>query len=429
MSAGVQELRIADLGDRHRTTMHRHVFAHPDHEVGGVLVGQVDGRTGRPRVTGVIPALEAVGETASVTFTHEAWSVIHERQEQEFPNTQIIGWYHSHPTFGIFLSEPDQFIHRNYFSDRHQFAYVVDPIERSEGIFGWRDGEITEFEHVVGFSTTHLTGADGIAVMAGDEPTVEHAPRVLSRLPEAPPSNGKLTIGLDDLTDVDEPAAPRPADGAAVERGVVLATGAATAGAASSGPSTGVGTRVARPAPPRPMDPRAEAARQAARRRRAILAGAASVVLLGGVGIAVATGSGGEGGTVGGSKYTDTKAQGTAKTNAEKQSGAARDGQRNAIAAFIGANSTSVEAYKKAREPKPAPGGVAPGDPPTGGAGTGGAGTGGAGTGGAGTGGAGTGGAGTGGAGTGGAGTGGAGTGGGGPNNTGGSGFSGGGPN
>jgi proteasome lid subunit RPN8/RPN11 len=122
--------------------MYDHVFAHPEGEVGGVLVGRVV-RAGRLEIIGAIPALRAVGHRASVTFTHDAWAEIHTTMERKFsPDQRIVGWYHSHPGFGIFLSEHDLFIHRNFFYDTSQIAYVVDPYAATEGIFGWRDGQV-----------------------------------------------------------------------------------------------------------------------------------------------------------------------------------------------------------------------------------------------------------------------------------------------
>jgi proteasome lid subunit RPN8/RPN11 len=106
-----------------------------------VLVGYL-GSEELPQVTGAIPALEADGQRASVTFTHDAWASIHKQLDRDFPGQQIVGWYHSHPGFGIFLSKYDRFIHDNFFSDAHQIAYVVDPHAGTEGVFWWRDGKL-----------------------------------------------------------------------------------------------------------------------------------------------------------------------------------------------------------------------------------------------------------------------------------------------
>jgi len=54
-----------------------------------------------------------------------------------------VGWYHSHPNFGIFLSEHDHFIQRNFFSQPWQVAVMVDPVRREMGCFGWDEGRVT----------------------------------------------------------------------------------------------------------------------------------------------------------------------------------------------------------------------------------------------------------------------------------------------
>lgn len=133
---------IPRWGRRVRAQIYDHVFAHPEGEVGGVLVGR-QGPGGRLEIIGAIPALRAEGHRASVTFTHAAWAEIHTTMERQFRSDQrIVGWYHSHPGFGIFLSEHDLFIHRNFFYDASQIAYVVDPYAATEGIFGWRGGHV-----------------------------------------------------------------------------------------------------------------------------------------------------------------------------------------------------------------------------------------------------------------------------------------------
>lgn len=132
---------VPGLNRRIRGEVYDHVFDNDDHEVGGVLVGRL-GPGSLPVVTGSIAALEAEGKRASVTFTHAAWASIHGALERDFPDQQIVGWYHSHPGFGIFLSNHDRFIHDNFFSDERQIAYVVDPHAGTEGVFHWADGEL-----------------------------------------------------------------------------------------------------------------------------------------------------------------------------------------------------------------------------------------------------------------------------------------------
>ena len=57
--------------------------------------------------------------------------------EKKYENAQIVGWIHTHPDFGIFLSEYDTFIQENFFKEDYQIAYVVDPIQNIEGFYFW----------------------------------------------------------------------------------------------------------------------------------------------------------------------------------------------------------------------------------------------------------------------------------------------------
>lgn len=138
--------RLSDLKGLRQVAaavVYPHVFENADREVGGVLVGRIPPEGGPPVLTGAIPALRADERRATLTFTQDAWEHVHRTLDAQFPpETQIVGWYHSHPGFGIFLSEHDLFIHRNFFGGLSQVALVVDPHGRSEGVFAWRGGEV-----------------------------------------------------------------------------------------------------------------------------------------------------------------------------------------------------------------------------------------------------------------------------------------------
>ena len=83
-------------------------------EICGVLIGQ--DKDQRIEVTASIEGENAEQAGAHVTFTQNTWEHIYAVKDKKFPNQRIVGWYHSHPGFGIFLSEHDTFIHRNFFS-------------------------------------------------------------------------------------------------------------------------------------------------------------------------------------------------------------------------------------------------------------------------------------------------------------------------
>jgi len=109
-------------------------------EICGVLLGtSSDGCT---HVDACIAGERAAQGAAHVTFTQNTWEHIYAVKDKDFPDKKIVGWYHSHPGFGVFLSHHDTFIHENFFSDPHQVAWVFDPHSDEEGCFGWSDGEI-----------------------------------------------------------------------------------------------------------------------------------------------------------------------------------------------------------------------------------------------------------------------------------------------
>jgi proteasome lid subunit RPN8/RPN11 len=118
----------------------QHARSHMTTEVCGVLIG--DKRNGVVEVRASIEASNAAQAGTHVTFTQDAWETIYRVKDESYPDQRIIGWYHSHPGFGVFLSEHDMFIQRNFFSSPDQVAWVYDPHTDEEGCFGWIDGDI-----------------------------------------------------------------------------------------------------------------------------------------------------------------------------------------------------------------------------------------------------------------------------------------------
>jgi proteasome lid subunit RPN8/RPN11 len=138
-----QELTGASWAHGVQASIYEHVFSALQHEVGGFLLGAA-GDSGRLEIEDAFPALRARGEATSVTITQDDWEAVHARLEAHPALGGIVGWYHSHPGFGIFLSELDLFIHRNFFVGPAQVAHVVDPHAGREGLFGWRDGGVVK---------------------------------------------------------------------------------------------------------------------------------------------------------------------------------------------------------------------------------------------------------------------------------------------
>ncbi len=140
----------ATLGDEYRVVIcdsayraiREHASVDTSVELGGVLAGQLMRDSDGPYllVEHAVRGIATRRTGSQVTFTHETWSQIHDDMSRDHPDLQIVGWYHSHPGFGIFLSEMDQFIQDHFFNLPHQAAFVYDPIADTQGLFIWKSG-------------------------------------------------------------------------------------------------------------------------------------------------------------------------------------------------------------------------------------------------------------------------------------------------
>lgn len=145
---------INEIKEYGRSSMHM--------EVCGVLVGSLCWDGGPYLlIDGRIEGKHASHQSGSVTFTSETWDFIHEELTAKYPERIIVGWYHTHPGFGIFLSNMDAFIHENFFSFPWEPAYVFDPQAETDGFFFKIGTELVQEE---------------VCVFADAEPSVKEPP-------------------------------------------------------------------------------------------------------------------------------------------------------------------------------------------------------------------------------------------------------------
>lgn len=130
-----EPLRVAFTSQAHADVL-AHAQEDLDRELCGVLLGTVCQDSHGVWVSAEV-ALR--GETdkqggTHVTYTQKTWEKIYEIKEQQYPKLLILGWYHTHPGFGVQFSEMDLFIQRNFFAGETQFAFVVDPVSGDEAL-------------------------------------------------------------------------------------------------------------------------------------------------------------------------------------------------------------------------------------------------------------------------------------------------------
>jgi len=62
----------------------------------------------------------------------------------------IVGWYHSHPGYGLFLSDIDIISHSTFFNQPYHVALVVDPLKKEYGFFKLSiNGKPIRVSHVI----------------------------------------------------------------------------------------------------------------------------------------------------------------------------------------------------------------------------------------------------------------------------------------
>jgi proteasome lid subunit RPN8/RPN11 len=129
----------------------RHGASYPEREVGGLLVGTVSShKSGQHlvKIVGIVEAETAPGSQTEMQFVGEVWQQLVASAQRKFPDHKVVGWYHTHPGFGAFLSSDDINSHRIAFSHPWHVAAVCDPVKNELCFFGW-DGQ--EIKAVKGF--------------------------------------------------------------------------------------------------------------------------------------------------------------------------------------------------------------------------------------------------------------------------------------
>lgn len=140
-----QQPRVTIEGEVLRQ-IRQHARSNSKTEVCGVLIGEENG--GGLKITARIAGLNAAQAGTYVTFTQDTWEHIYKIKDKDYPDERIVGWYHSHPGFGVFLSDHDTFIHKNFFSSPLQVAWVYDPHSDEEGCFGWCGERLERLEEI-----------------------------------------------------------------------------------------------------------------------------------------------------------------------------------------------------------------------------------------------------------------------------------------
>ena len=128
--------------------LEKYALVDVEHERGTILLGDYCEDLGKVHViiSNYIEARYTDASASTLTFTHETWDYVYKEQGAKYPDKKIVGWQHTHPSYGIFLSNYDLFIQENFFNLPFQVAYVIDPIQKIRGFFQWKNGKIEKLK-------------------------------------------------------------------------------------------------------------------------------------------------------------------------------------------------------------------------------------------------------------------------------------------
>ncbi|MCS7117643.1 MAG: Mov34/MPN/PAD-1 family protein [Thaumarchaeota archaeon] len=109
------------------TKVLRHALSHPRREVAGLLIGRE--KREELLVTDAVTGHQK-GSAGHVTLDDSLMATLSELLEGQRSQLYVVGWYHTHPGMGVFLSAVDYATQLNYqrLYDR-AVALVVDPWE------------------------------------------------------------------------------------------------------------------------------------------------------------------------------------------------------------------------------------------------------------------------------------------------------------
>ena len=122
-------------------------FAYSDRqkECAGLLLGRVipEEHDRAIHIKAAVPAYEAECSRTSVKIGLDAWEQMLLVRDREYDDLDLLGWFHTHAGWGVFMSDSDVFIHRHFFKHPDMVSYVLDPTKGKDGFFYWHGCSIS----------------------------------------------------------------------------------------------------------------------------------------------------------------------------------------------------------------------------------------------------------------------------------------------
>ncbi|MGC1120522.1 MAG: Mov34/MPN/PAD-1 family protein [Candidatus Methanofastidiosia archaeon] len=133
------------------------IFEHASHYGKNEAIGKLVGKPYiYPRlkymfvtIWGYVP-VESISTSISVKYSSRAAEHLAKDLLEDYSEDMVVGWYHSHPRMGCFLSSRDVETQQRNYPEWYQCALVVDPYSNEFKFFEVDDeGYPTEIEYYV----------------------------------------------------------------------------------------------------------------------------------------------------------------------------------------------------------------------------------------------------------------------------------------
>ena len=129
-----------------------------DTEVGGFLLGKYTQVSETDTFQVIVETFVSINSEQAhhlhLAFDTHSLSVKLGEAQDRHPDQVVVGWFHTHPGHGLFLSKLDLAIHKGFFNEPFQFAMEIDSLSPSLdlGFFTHKkNGEINHTKHEGGW--------------------------------------------------------------------------------------------------------------------------------------------------------------------------------------------------------------------------------------------------------------------------------------
>jgi|GEM_PF-315390 len=127
-------------------TVNAHVRGDLKNELGGFLLGNrcicPEKKIEYIRIDNSPEARFTSNGPVSIELFDETFQHLVDERDGKYKGKVVIGWYHSHPDYGAFLSPRDVAVHTNRLPQPWNVALVIDPLRGEGGFFCWRNGKL-----------------------------------------------------------------------------------------------------------------------------------------------------------------------------------------------------------------------------------------------------------------------------------------------